>query len=68
MEMSFLCCIGEIMNDSGLQEILQTVYTDNTFGHILTGKVIARARRGPGIVDMALQSLLCAEVFLYLLV
>ena len=63
MEMSFAGYTGQIMSDSGLQEALETVYADNAVSHILTGKAIARAVRGHGLVDMAPQSLLCTKVF-----
>ena len=63
IEMSFLGCIGHIMSDSGLREVLETVYADNAVTHMLTGKAIARAIRGHNLVSMALQSLLVSEVF-----
>ncbi|WAR15257.1 hypothetical protein MAR_005362 [Mya arenaria] len=38
--MSFLCCIGHIMQNSGLQELIETVYAPNIVTHILSGKEV----------------------------
>lgn len=46
-EMSFLSCVGHIMEGSGIQEILELIYATNTVPHMLGGKAIARAIRGP---------------------
>ena len=51
--MSFLGCIGYFMGDSGIETVLQTVYGENSVKH-MSGKAIARALRGPFIVDSAL--------------
>jgi len=63
VEMSFLGCIGQIMSDTGLRETLELVYSENAVTHMLSGKALARAIRGHGLMDMALQSLLISEVF-----
>ena len=62
-QMSFLGCIGHIMRESGLQEVLETVYAPNAVGHILSGKAVARATRAHFLVDTALHALLVAKTF-----
>ncbi|KAK6172758.1 hypothetical protein SNE40_016354 [Patella caerulea] len=42
-EMSFLGCIGNVMSASGLEELLGVVYAQNTVGHMMSGKALARA-------------------------
>ena len=51
MQMSFLGSIGHLMAGSGLQELLEVVFTGNAVRHILTGKAISRAVRGHMLVD-----------------
>ena len=41
-EMSFLGCIGHLMAASGLQDLLELIYSSNAVVHMLTGKAIAR--------------------------
>ena len=41
MEMSFLGSIGHIMTGSGLQELLELIYTPNAVDHIITGKSVS---------------------------
>ena len=62
-EMSFLGCIGHLMAASGLQELLELIYSSNTVVHILTGKAIARAVRAHLLVDAALNSLMLTSTF-----
>lgn len=62
-EMSFLGCIGHVMSGSGLQELLEVVYSPNTVTHILSGKAVARAVRGHMLVDAALNSMVAAKTF-----
>ena len=62
-EISFLGTIGYIMSDSGLHEVLSEIYAEKAVSHMLSGKAIARAVRGHGLVHMALQSLIVSEVF-----
>ncbi|WAR07158.1 LOW QUALITY PROTEIN: hypothetical protein MAR_017116 [Mya arenaria] len=38
IQMSFLGTIGKIMTDSGLKELLETVYAENVVPHMLSGK------------------------------
>ena len=65
-QMSFLGCIGKIMEDSGLKELLSTVYAPNTVGHMLNGKAIGRAIRGHMLVHDALNTLLLEKTFPFL--
>ena len=58
-EMSFLGSIGHIMEGSGLLEVLQLVYANNSEGHMLSGKAV----RGHMIVDSVLNTILLARVF-----
>jgi hypothetical protein len=44
--MSFLGCIGHLMEGSGLKELLCFIYADNTVPQMLTGKAYSRAVRG----------------------
>ena len=46
IEMSFLGCIGKLMECSGISELLEMVYASNTVTHMLSGKAAARAIRG----------------------
>jgi len=62
-EMSFLGCIGHVMSGSGLQELLEVVYSPNTVTHILSGKAVARAVRGHLLMDSALSAMVAAKTF-----
>ena len=62
-QMSFLGCIGHLMSGSGLQELLEVVYSANTVTHILSGKAVARAIRGHLLVDSALSAMVAAKTF-----
>lgn len=59
--MSYLSCIGHVMEGSGLKEILEQVFNRNTVTHIMSGKAIARALRGHFLVDSALHTVLLEE-------
>ena len=61
--MSFLGCIGHLMMQSGIQELLSTIYADNAVVHMMTGKAIARAIRSHILVDAALNVKLGARAF-----
>ena len=61
--MSFLGCIGRLMENSGLCETLQVVYGSNAVTHMLSGKELARARRGHFLVDAALNIILAPDAF-----
>ncbi len=62
-QMSFLGCIGHLMAESGLKELLELVYANNTVIHMLTGKAIARSVRGHLLVDAALNTMLVADAY-----
>jgi len=61
--MSYTGCIGHLMNSSGLREVLELVYADNTVNHILIGKAYDRAVRGHTLVDTALNAMVVAEAY-----
>jgi hypothetical protein len=52
--MSFAGSIGPLMDGSGLECALQTVYGENSVKHMLHGKANARATRGHILVEAAL--------------
>ena len=58
LQMSFLGCIGYLMNGSGLKEVLEKVYAENAVMHMLSGKAVSRAVRGHLLLLSALYSLL----------
>ena len=60
-EMSYLGCIGCLMENSGLSEALEVVYGSNAVKHMLSGKAVARARRDHFLVDAALNIILIAD-------
>lgn len=60
--MSFLGCIGYIMAGSVLQELLSTVYAENTTKHILSGNAYARAIRAHNLIATALCNLILKEL------
>jgi hypothetical protein len=59
--MSFVGCIGHLMQDSGLKEILEIVYAPATVPHILSGKAISRAIRAHILVSSALYAHLLGQ-------
>ena len=63
MQMSFLGSIGHLMTGSGLQALLEVVFTGNTVRHMLTGKAISSAVRGHMFVDAALNTILVAKAY-----
>jgi hypothetical protein len=62
--MNLLGCIGVLMENSGLSDVLEKIYGENAVHHMLTGKAYSRALRGHLIVDSALNSLIFEGVFL----
>lgn len=61
--MSYLGCIGHLMDGSGLREVLDVIYAENTTPHLLTGKAISRAITGHTIVEAALYVVLHKNCF-----
>ncbi len=60
--MSFLGCIGHVMSGSGLQELLEVVYSPSTVAH-MSGKAVARVLRSHLLVDAALNAIITAKTF-----
>ena len=59
--MSILGSIGFVMNNSGLEEALETVYAKNTIEH-MSGKIIYCAIQGHFMVDAVLNRILSKEL------
>lgn len=53
--MSFVGSVGRLMEGSGLEILLETIYGRNTVTHIFSGKAISRALRGHFLVDSGLR-------------
>ena len=51
------------MAGSGLQELLETIYANNTVTHMLTGKAVQRAFRRLRLVDAALNAMIVSDEF-----
>ena len=62
MVMSFLGSIGKLMNCSGLNAVLETVYAENTVPYMMNGKAVSRAIRGHllvvGVLNLIMMSLI----------
>ena len=54
--MSFLGCTGRLAAGSGLLQLLEVVFAQNSVTHMLTGKAIARAVRGHFLADAILNA------------
>ena len=50
------------MRNSGLREMMETVYAPNAVTLILSGKVVARANRAHDLIDIALHCVLASSV------
>ena len=61
LRMSFLGSIGHLMAGSGLQELLETVYSGNSVKH--TGKDVSRAIRGHLLMFSALSTVLVTNAY-----
>ena len=57
-EKSFLGCTGRLAARSGLQQLLEVVFAQNSVTHMLTGKAIARAVQGHFLADAILNGYL----------
>ena len=55
-EMSFLVYTRRLAAGSGLQQLLEVVFAQNSVTHMLTGKAIARAVRGHFLADSVLNA------------
>ncbi|KAK6186089.1 hypothetical protein SNE40_008194 [Patella caerulea] len=63
LQMSFLGSVGHLMQSSGLQDAMETVYATNAVQHMFSGKAISRAVRGHLLVDSALNMLIVSDVY-----
>ena len=63
MQMSFLGCIGYLMQGTGLKETLKVTYASNAVTHMMSGKAVSHAVRGHFIVDSSLNALVTSEAF-----
>ena len=61
-EMNFLGCIEHLMDSSGLQEMLESIYAPNAVIHMLSWKAIVRAIHAHFIVDAALNASILRRV------
>lgn len=61
-QMSFLGCIGHVMQSTGLFEVLENIYASTTIEHMMTGKAVSRAVRGHFIVDCALYTIMFSRL------
>ena len=60
--MNVLGAIGTLMDGTGLKDILETVYGENSVTHMLTGKSVQRAFRGHLLVDKCLNHVMVSEI------
>ena len=56
MLMSFLGSIGKLMIGSGLEEVFEEIYSEDTVKHIFSGKAVARALQAHMLTQSALIS------------
>ena len=59
IQMSFLGSIGHLMKGSGIENVLEVLYSENAISHILSGKAVFRAVRGHFIADAS--SCICID-------
>ena len=62
-EMNFLGSIGNIMNNTGLSELLESIYAPAAVVHMLSGKAVSRAIRGHFLMYTALSLLMITEIY-----
>ena len=60
--MSFMGCIGSIMEGSGLQDVLNTVFALGSVDKILSGHAYARAVRAFSLINTVLASLILEDM------
>ena len=56
--MSYLGAIGKVMKGSGIEELFNEVYAENTVEHIISGKAVSRALRAHLLAESAFISIL----------
>ena len=62
MLMSYLGCIGYVMESSGLSDALETIYGTNAVKHMMTGKAYSRAMRGHMLAQSAVMIQLLGKI------
>ena len=62
LQMSFISAIGFVMTNSGLEEILATVYGDTTVRKMMAGKGYKRAMRGHNLLSTVLKMIILEQV------
>lgn len=62
-EMSFVGSIGHLLSSSGLKEVFELVYAENSVKHMLCGTAISRAIRAHLLVDAAVNAILVSKAF-----
>ena len=60
--MSFMGSIGYMMSGSGLEEVWNQVYAENTVPHMMSGKAYSRALRGYVLVHSALHNIFFDDI------
>ena len=60
--MNVLGATGTLMDGTGLKEIMETVYGENAFVHMMSGKAVQRAFRGHLLVDQCFTRQIVAKI------
>lgn len=63
--MSYLGCIGHLMDGTGLRELLELAYASHTVPNLLSGKAYSRAVRGHILIESALHVILHFKNVIY---
>ena len=61
-QMSFLCAIGYVMQNSGIKQILSLVYAENSVDKMLAGKSYERAMRAHDLLSSCLKIIVMEQV------
>ena len=59
--MSFLGCVGHVVEGSGIENALVQCFAPNTIPHIKSGKAYSRALRALLLMDLALHAVIMSE-------
>ena len=60
--MSYLGAIGKVMKGSGIEELFNDVYAENTVQHIISGKAVSRALRAHLLAESSLIFILFQDI------
>ena len=60
--MSFLGAVGDMMNGSDIEELLELVYAMNSIGYIMSGQAFVRAISGHFLVDSCQNNILINKI------